>query len=202
MTHTTTPKSWDEYIQKTREFPPSELILLSLDLVAATPPLSMSAIDLGCGSGRDTRELLKRGWSVLAIDGDETGLTALREDSGGPSSLTTQLSRFEDISSLPSAGLIHAAFSLPFCPPSHFQRLWKAILGALVPGSILSVHLFGDRDGWSKNPRLSIFSRQEVEGLLTPLQVLSLEEREYEGPLISGEPKHWHLFSIVATRST
>src|SRR5690606_9488546 len=38
----------------------------------AHPPTTQSspfAIDLGCGEGRDTLELLRRGWRVLAIDG-------------------------------------------------------------------------------------------------------------------------------------
>lgn len=201
MTYTTSPKGWGDYVEKARVLPPSDLLIASLDWGATTPPPSMLAIDIGCGSGRDSLELLKRGWSVHAIDGEESGLEALREDSGSPASLTTQLARFEEIHSLPPAGLIHAAFSLPFCPPSHFRTFWSVILDALLPGALLSAHLFGDRDECSQNFYLSIFSREEVEELLTPIKVLSLDEQEYQGPNISGALKQWHLFSITAIKS-
>ncbi|MEJ1932020.1 class I SAM-dependent methyltransferase [Nostoc sp. NIES-2111] len=32
------------------------------------------AVDLGCGDGRDTVELLRRGWRVLGIDGAQEAI--------------------------------------------------------------------------------------------------------------------------------
>lgn len=32
------------------------------------------ALDIGCGGGRDTRELLARGWTVDAIDDDDSAI--------------------------------------------------------------------------------------------------------------------------------
>src|SRR5262249_20330692 len=53
------------------------------------------AVDLGCGTGRDTFELLDRGWTVLAIDGEQEAidrLTARAGDGGGR--LVTRVARF------------------------------------------------------------------------------------------------------------
>jgi trans-aconitate methyltransferase len=37
------------------------------------------AVDLGCGAGRDTAELLRRGWRVLAIDAEAEAIRRLLE---------------------------------------------------------------------------------------------------------------------------
>ncbi len=36
-----------------------------------------SAVDLGCGAGRDARALLRSGWHVLAVDREPGGIAAL-----------------------------------------------------------------------------------------------------------------------------
>ena len=41
------------------------------------------AVDLGCGTGRDTFELLRRGWRVLAIDAQDEALRRVRAAVGG-----------------------------------------------------------------------------------------------------------------------
>jgi trans-aconitate methyltransferase len=46
---------------------------LLLEAIARIPPPEpgyrpLQAVDLGCGDGTETRELLARGWTVLAID--------------------------------------------------------------------------------------------------------------------------------------
>ncbi|MEC4815643.1 MAG: methyltransferase domain-containing protein [Scytonema sp. PMC 1069.18] len=38
---------------------------------------SRFAVDLGCGDGRDTVELLRQGWRVLAIDGEAEAIARL-----------------------------------------------------------------------------------------------------------------------------
>ena len=56
------------------------------------------AVDLGCGTGGDTVELLRRGWHVLAVDGQAEAIDRLRaldlaEDERDR--LETRVSRFE-----------------------------------------------------------------------------------------------------------
>lgn len=36
------------------------------------------AVDLGSGTGRDTAELVRRGWRVIAIDGEPEAMAASR----------------------------------------------------------------------------------------------------------------------------
>jgi SAM-dependent methyltransferase len=82
------------------------------------------AIDLGCGEGTDALELLARGWSVLAVDAESAGLALLRAriPSAAAGAVRVLCASFAE-ADLPSADLIHAGFSLPFCAPQEFPAL-------------------------------------------------------------------------------
>lgn len=161
------------------------------------------AVDLGCGSGRDTLELLRRGWSVLAIDGTAEAIERLGARPGLDASerqrLETRVARFGD-AEWPAADLVNSSFALPFCPPEAFPALWRRIEGSLRAGGRFSGHLFGDRDGWSGEDELTFQTRGEVEDLLAGFEVERLEEVEEDGSTATGKPKHWHLFHVVARR--
>jgi SAM-dependent methyltransferase len=158
------------------------------------------AIDLGCGDGVDSLELLRRGWTVLAIDAEAAGIERLVSAVGPEASerLTTRVARFEDLGGLPPGELVYAGFSLAFCSSASFPGLWRAIREALVPGGRFAGQLFGDRDSWA-NPAATFVSRPEAERLLEGLDVESFEEEERDGTSFVG-PKHWHLFHVIARR--
>src|SRR5204862_391013 len=92
-----------------------ELVMRSTDLGAAVGEVG-SAIDLGCGDGTETAELLRRGWRVLAIDAEPDGVRRLRQrvPVTDAARLDARVVRFEDLGPLPGADLVHAAWSLPF----------------------------------------------------------------------------------------
>jgi SAM-dependent methyltransferase len=156
------------------------------------------AIDLGCGEGTDVLELLARGWTVTAVDAEPAGLASLQARVPAPATERVQIvcGSFTQVD-LPRAYLIHAGFSLPFCPPPDFPALWAHIRRALVPGGIFAGQLFGTRDSWADDPSMTFHTRQDVQALLTGLQILRLHESERDGQAFSG-PKHWHTFDILA----
>lgn len=43
-------------------------------------------------------------------------------------------------------------------------------------------------------------TRAEAEKLLAPLVVERFYEEERDGTTVSGAPKHWHIFHIVARK--
>jgi tellurite methyltransferase len=158
------------------------------------------AIDLGCGEGTDALELLARGWSVLAMDAEPAGLALLqaRIPAAAAGRIRVLCASFAE-ADLPRAHLIHAGFSLPFCPPRNFPAMWARIRRALAPGGVFAGQLFGTRDSWSDDPDLTFHTRHQVEVLLAGLDILRLEETERDGHAFSG-PKHWHTFDILARK--
>jgi SAM-dependent methyltransferase len=110
----------------------------SASLCANSAPSAYSsrlAVDLGCGEGRDTFELLRRGWRVLAIDGHPEAIARLvrgaPEEAAGR--LETRVARFED-AALPVCDLVNASFSIPHCAPADFPALWAKIAAAIRTG--------------------------------------------------------------------
>jgi len=157
------------------------------------------AVDLGAGTGRDTLELLRRGWRVLAIDGAAEAIGRLVELAGAERSrLETIVGRYEQVE-WPACDLVNASFALPFCPPERFGEVWGRIVGSLQPGGRFAGQLFGDRDEWAGSG-IVVQGRAEVEGLLEPFVVERLDELESDGPTAVGKLKHWHVFHIVARK--
>ncbi len=159
------------------------------------------AVDLGCGTGRDTLELLRRGWSVLAIDAEAEAIARLRTRSDGDERLRVQTARFED-ARWPDALLVTSSFALPFCPPARFAAVWSRIVGSLPPGGRFCGQLFGVHDDWAGEEAgsMTFHERAQVERLLADFVLERLSEVDEDGTTALGEPKHWHVFHVVARK--
>ena len=190
---------WPGYYSGTSDREPRPLAVRGADLVG-TPG---RAVDVGSGAGLESAYLLGLGWRVLAVDAQQAAADRLAElaPPGAEDRLEVRIADFGDLTDLPPAELVHSSYSLPFCPPDAFGRLWDAVTGCLVPGGVLAVNLFGDRDTWAQDPDsgLTFHTRADVDRLLAGLDVVELEEEENDLPAYSG-PKHWHLFQILARR--
>jgi tellurite methyltransferase len=198
-------KSWGRFYDATGDLP-RETLLFALERFEAEGGSSeegLFAIDLGCGAGRDTAELLRRGWRVLAVDAEEEAIERLLgRDDLGPDDLgrlETQVARFED-ATLPRANIVNSSFALPFCPPAQFGAVWQRIVASLEGGGRFSGQLFGDRDSWAATPEMSFQTREVAEELLRGFDVERFTEVEEDGETALGEAKHWHLFHVVARR--
>lgn len=184
--------------------PPRDTLLRALAAVEAEggPREGALALDLGAGEGRDTAELLRRGYRVIAVDAEPRAFERLRARPQlvWPEALETVVARFEDIE-LPAADLINASFSLPFCAPDRFGALWRRIVAALRPGGRFAGQLLGARDDWAKSdPDVTAFERADALALIADLVVEHFEEEETDSTTATGSPKHWHLFHVVARK--
>lgn len=198
-------RDWPGYFRAVAGGEPRQTLLDALQLFDAEPtPDARSAIDLGCGEGRDTAELLRRGWRVLATDGHPEALDLLadRNDIPGPvvDRLTTRVATFEELDDLPPADLVNASFSLPFCVPEHFERVWGLVTAAVKPGGRFCGQIFGDRDTWASIPDRSHFARADAERLFDGFLLESLREEEKDATDSSGNAKHWHVYHVVARK--
>jgi SAM-dependent methyltransferase len=199
-------RQWSRYYDKTGARPPRRTLLFALDRfdAEASSDGARFAADLGCGNGRDTIELLRRFWHVLAIDAEPAAIEGLRArrdlPEGWEARLETRVARFEAVELPEGLDLVNSSFALPLVPAPAFPDLWDGIVASLRPGGRVSCQLFGDRDSWVGDPTITFFTRGGAEALVNPLEVELFEEEEDDSTTPRGTAKHWHLFHIVARK--
>ena len=185
-------RPWSRYLAVAGDDPRPTL----LDALGRFPAPGF-AVDLGAGTGRDTAELLRRGWRVLAIDGAPEAVERLQALDGG-GRLETRLSRFEE-ADWPRCDLVNASFALPFCARERFPVLWRRIVDSLRPGGRFSGQLFGEHDDWAGSG-VVVQTADELAQLLSPFEVERLDEFDDDGRTAVGTPKHWHVYHVVARK--
>ena len=184
---------WISYNARQAARPVRPLCLAAMRLLSPG-----TAIDLGCGAGRETRALLEAGWRVHAVDGSpDTRAVVLRTIGGLHSRLTIDVRSYAELTTLPPADLIYAGYSLPYQSPESFHRVWGLLRAALRPGGVLAVNLFGDRDAWAGEDGITFLTDRAVRDLCTGLEIVSWDVEDGVGPAFSG-PKHWHVHDILA----
>jgi len=195
-------RDWPGYFRAVQGRDPRETLVQTLDRFDnhGCPP-DPFAIDLGCGEGRDTVEMLRRGWRVLAIDGHSLALdlVANRPDLVHPDRLETRLAALEDVE-LPPCDLLSSSFTLPFCRPDAFAALWDRVVASVRPGGRFAGQLFGDLDSWATIPDRAHHTRAEAEALLAPFDLERFDEVQSDGEDCAGNAKHWHIFHIIARK--
>lgn len=209
-------KDWPAYFDAVAGNPARDTLLEALRLFDEDGPVDgeLLGVDLGCGSGRDSVEMLRRGWRVVAIDGSEDGLARLGAHGALPPDAASRLRTVHadfiglDLAAVAPEGadLVNASFSLPFCPPEHFGALWGQIGRTLDRAAArgrrarFAGQFFGDRDEWKVIRERVHHTRTEVERLLEGFDLEKFEETEKDGNDAFGNPKHYHVFHVVARR--
>jgi tellurite methyltransferase len=159
------------------------------------------AVDLGCGAGRDARELLRAGWRVLAVDREPAAIDALV--AATPSEHRTRLETLvADLAgfAIPPCDLVNANLCLQFLDARAYAAAWAAIRSALPPGGRVSALVFGDRDEAATDPAMTCPSPRSIRARIRGFDVERWTEREEDGETALGEPHHIHLIELVARR--
>jgi tellurite methyltransferase len=207
------PRAWRDYYVATAGRPPRPTLLFALDrfaVPASGSPRPRRAVDLGCGDGRDTIELLRRAWSVTAIDAEPEAIARLRARADLPADAVLD-ARCADFAKVDgeevdwgAVDLVNASFALPLCPPDTFPALWEKIGTSLVAGGRFAGQLYGPHDDWAKrtneNRALTIVDATAARGLLAAYTIELFEEEESDAVTPRGTAKHWHIFHVVARK--
>jgi SAM-dependent methyltransferase len=193
---------WEDFYRAVegRELRPLFVDAIPYLPTASAAELPLTAIDLGSGDGAETLELLRRGWTVFAVDGSSDGIARLRE-SVPPADLprlTTLVAPFTGLS-LPPADLVYAGLSLPFCDPRDFDVVWETVTSAVRPNGFFVGHFFGQHDTWADKRDMNFHAREDVEALLSGFEIAQLREQDEDGEAVGG-PKHWHVFHVIARK--
>jgi len=195
---------WARYYAVTVDRPPWDTVKLAIGLFAADNadhPRPRFAVDLGCGAGRDTRELLRAGWRVLAVDRERGAIETL--EAATPPEMRAALETcVADLATVdvPACDLVNASLSLPFLAADQFWRTWNRVLAALQVDGRVAAMLFGDRDGSSTDPSMTCSPPQRVRASLSSFEIEHWIDREEDTQTALGEPHHFHMVELVARR--
>ena len=189
---------WAAYYEQLRDRPPRRTLLAALDAFGETPADAL-AIDLGCGDGRDIIEILRRGWSVVAVDAEPEALRQLAAREL-PGAITPIVARLEEVPLPLGVQLVNSSFAMPLCEPERFHELWTRIRDELPTGGRFSGQWYGPRDSWAGRPGITFLERNQAMALLDGLEIEMFEEEEADSVTPRGNPKHWHIFHIVARK--
>ena len=189
---------WANYYAQHMERKASPTLRRALSAFTEIPP-NAQAIDLGCGTGNDTLELLSHGWRVLAIDSNPTvpDFFSAPKFDVYRKNLTILCEPFETCS-LPQAQLINAHYSIPFCSPANFDSLWSKISDATKFGGRFSGNFFGPQDEWATNERMTFLCADQTRALFTGWEIEVFNEVEHDSPTAAGPIKHWHIIDVMA----
>jgi len=185
------------YIEARRFDPPRPL----LKKAAALAGDKAHALDAGAGALNATKYLLSSGFEhVTALDASPSAQEAARELPSDQ--VTFVLSRFEEFEfPVNRYDFVNAEFCLPFMNRSDFAATFIKLLRSVKPGGIFSGQLFGPNDSWNvENSGMTFHTRAEVEAFFRDFELAHFEEEDHPGTTKLGEPKHWHIFHIIAKK--
>ena len=188
-------RDWAEYYEITKNKPPSKLLIKALAHVKNKG----KAIDVGGGPLKDTRYLLEQGFDVTVVD--KSDLMVKEAETIKSDKLHCFVSAFADFDFPKNEyDIASAMYSLPFNPPEGFGVVFAKIKQSLVKDGIFCGQCFGIRDEWNTNPKMTFHSKEQVEKLLSDMEVILFDEEEKDDKTANGTPKHWHIFHFIAKK--
>ncbi len=196
--------SWQRYFEKNKGRPVRPIYSKALDFVSSNTSLGnvKVALDLGCGAGIETADLISRGWLVHAFDKEVDAFEAVTRlvPPHDRSRLIVNHQSFEEIEVFPLSDFVYAYHSLPFCRPDCFGRLWEMITHCLRPNGIFAGSLFGMNDEWVQSGDVIGTTQDQLLAFLCDFEILHQEEIDEVGPTALNGPKHWHVINVIAAK--
>jgi tellurite methyltransferase len=190
------------YHQLTKDDSCSELLKKFFEISNLT---TGQALDLGCGSGRDSLELLKRGWNVTSVDKSVEGVNFLKERVSDRDAINIRNESFEGLTlSQNYYDFVYSSFALSFCQKSDWPKLWKEIVNSLNEDGVLAINFFGVNDGFKDSKLygdMTFFNKEDINMHLSSFNIMYEEEKEVDKESKVGQMKHWHVFTVIAQKS-
>ncbi len=189
--------------------PPRAELVRALGLFE--PSVRKTALDVGCGPGREVVLLLQHGFKVVALDPyasmlEQTAAAVAGERSLDGAFLTLHHATAEQFASQLSAGqfgLVHAGFVLPFVRSADLSRVMPTLLSCLEPGGLFVAQFFGHDDDFIVHAApntMSAHTDSELSGLFEGFEFLHREEVNRLGHIGRGASKRWHVHHIIARK--
>lgn len=188
-------KKRSQYYEETSIKTPSSFLLQSLKYAKGA-----IAVDLGCGSGVDTKEISRNGFKVIAVDVNHevTGYFN-KEDLKQIELIIKPIEEF----AIPNCDFIYAKSSLVFLSPKKFWKVMEEIKSALNPNGVFTARLWGKKDSSNKsgkNFKYTFTSIEELKETFAGYSILVVDESEEDKCCADGRMKHWDFINIIVQK--
>ena len=166
-------KEYETFILETIEADTEVLRRRFLRLI----PDNGDILDLGCGSGRDTKAFIDAGYRVSAIDGSEEICHAASEYTG----IDVKCMDFFDIKAVEAYDGIWACASVLHVEKGRIPKLLEVLSRALKKGGVLYLSFkYGDHDGFRDGRHFTDLNENGFSELLDSLYCESVTRDEFE----------------------
>ena len=132
-----------------------------------------SVLDFGCGSGRDTRYFLKRGYKVIALDGSAE-LCKIAEEKTGVSVIHMDFNEFEEKDKYDG---IWACSSILHLPKKELKQVLVHMEQALhIGGIIYTSFKYGDFEGTRNGRFFTDFTEDSFRSFFSEIERLMIKQ--------------------------
>lgn len=156
------------------------------------------AVDLGCGVGTATLFLLERGFEVYSVDLSEEAISILQSrlpEGARAHPVVADMMAFP----IPECDVVTAGFSLFFLSQDQLAEFWPRLIATLRPGGLFAGQFLGPNDEWADKGH-ALVDEQMLREMFAGFELIHFEEVDREGETSVGNPKHWHVFHVVARK--
>lgn len=151
-------------------------------------------LDFGCGSGRDSKAFLQKGYKVTAIDGSSELCKIASEYIGQE----VQCKKFHELDEVEAFDAVWACASILHVPSAVLPQVIGNIERALKPGGYIYVSFkYGDFEGERNGRYFTNQTEQSLEELLEPFTQLELIETSVTPDVRAGRGDEMWLNAIV-----
>lgn len=159
-------------------------------------PLGALILDLGCGSGRDTKAFLELGYKVEAVDGSSELCRRASEFTGIP----VKQMLFQVLDSVETYDGIWACASILHLPKEELKVTLHRIQRALKPGGILYTSFkYGTYEGLRNGRYFTDFTEETLTAFWSEIKGLRIIDTWITGDVRPGrEEERW--INLLARR--
>lgn len=197
MTNQSTNKTINYYNQNASAFT-SDTVAVDFDekqnvLLKYLAP-GAHILDFGCGSGRDSKAFLQKGYKVTAIDGSSELCKIASEYIGQE----VQCKKFHELDEVEAFDAVWACASILHVPSADLPQVIGNIERALKPGGYFYVSFkYGEFEGERNGRYFTNQTEQSLEELLEPFTQLELLETSVTPDVRVGRGDEMWLNAIV-----
>lgn len=156
-----------------------------------------SILDFGCGSGRDTKAFLERGYRVTAVDGSPELCTLASAYTGIP----VRQMLFAKLDDVEAYDGIWACASILHVPSADLPNIFRRMITALKPGGVIYASFkYGTFAGERNGRYFTDFTEETFTDFLRQFPELTFEDQWMSSDVRPGRSNEKWLNAILEKR--